>query len=116
MKKLLLIILVFCSFAATAQVSTTVSTSASDSDGVVTAMKMELISGTASAVSIATPTSTTGVFKSLVTFTQVGIYGFQITAMDNDGDYAIPRQFSITVTKNKPPVINIISNQTLRTK
>lgn len=114
MKKLLLIILVFCSFAATAQVSTTVQTTVSDIDGTVASVKIELLSGPTGSI-IATPNPPATAVKTVLTFNQPGDYIFQVSATDNEGAIA-RRQFKVSVLKadNQPPVIQIIGDQTIK--
>ena len=116
MKKLLFLILIFCSFGAFAQtVTTTVQTTVSDPDGTISSVKIELLSG-ATGVVIATPNPAPTSVKTDISFTQIGDYIFQISAVDNEG--AITRlQFKVTVLKaNQPPVIEFIQNQTIKLK
>lgn len=116
MKKLLFLILMFCSFGAFAQTATTtVSTNVSDPDGTVSSVKFELLSG-ATGVVIATPNPPVNAVTTDISFTQAGDYIFQVSATDNEG--AITRvQFKITVLKaNQPPVIEFISTQTIKLK
>ena len=115
MKKLLTLILIFCSFAAFSQTATTtVSTTVSDIDGSVASVKFELLSG-ATGVVIATPNPPATAVKTAISFTQAGDYIFQISATDNEG-FIAKRQFKITVLKadNQPPVIQIIGDQTIK--
>lgn len=116
MKKLLFLILLFCSTSIFAQTATTtVSTNVSDPDGTISSVKFELLSG-ATGVVIATPNPAPTAVKTDISFTQAGDYIFQVSATDNEG--AITRlQFKVTVLKaNLPPVIEIIGQQTIKLK
>lgn len=116
MKNLLFLILLFCSTSIFAQTATTtVSTNVSDADGTVSSVKFELLSG-ATGVTIATPNPPVNAVKTDISFTQAGDYIFQISATDNEG--TITRlQFKVTVLKaNQPPIIEFISNQTIKLK
>jgi len=115
MKKLLLIILVFCSYAASAQVAKdTVSTTVSDADGTVISVKFEGLSGPIGAV-IETPNPPVNAVKTVISFPAAGVYVFQLSATDNDGTTS-KIQFKETIVQNLPPKIEIISDSFIKIK
>ena len=115
MKKLLFLILLFCSTNIFAQSATdTVKTNVSDPDGTIASVKVELLSGP-TGVTIGTPTLIATSLSVAITFTLIGDYIFQLSATDNEGTVS-KIQFNRTVVKNKAPIIDFISDKTLRVK
>ena len=115
MKKLLILILLFCSTNIFAQsVTDTARTNVSDPDGTITSVKVELLSGPIS-VTIAAPTLSQTAVSAIMTYTEVGVYVYQLSATDNEGTVS-KIQFNRTVVKNKAPIIDFISDKTLRVK
>ena len=114
MKRLFFLMLTFCSFGAFAQDTTTVSTTVSDPDGIVVSTKFELLSGPTGSV-IATPNPSPTNVKTVISFTQVGEYIFQLSATDNDGGIS-RRQFKITTFQNQLPVIQFIEDKKIKLK
>ena len=115
MKNLLFIILLFCSTSIFAQsVTDTVKTNVSDPDGSIASVKVELLSGP-TGVTIGAPTLIATSVSVAITFTLIGDYTFQLSATDNEGTVS-KIQFNRTVVKNKAPIIDFISDKTLRVK
>ena len=115
MKQILFLILLFCSTNIFAQsVTDTVKTNVSDPDGTITSVKVELLSGP-TGVTIGTPTLIATSLSVAITFTLIGDYIFQLSATDNEGTVS-KIQFNRTVVKNKAPIIDFISDKTLRVK
>lgn len=116
MKKLLFLILMTCLyFGSFAQsVTDTVRTNVSDPDGTIASVKVELLSGPTS-VTIAAPTLLSTAVSAIMTYTEVGVYVYQLSATDNEGTLS-KIQFNRTVVKNKAPIIDFISDKTLRVK
>ena len=115
MKQLLFLILLFCSTNIFAQsVTDTAKTNVSDPDGTIASVKFELLSGPTS-VMITAPTIFPTAVSAIMTYTEVGVYIFQLSATDNEGTVS-KIQFNRTVVKNKAPIIDFIQDKTMRLK
>lgn len=104
--------LYFGSFAQS--VTDTVKTNVSDPDGTITSVKIQLLSGPPS-VTIAAPVQSSTAVSVIMTYTEVGVYVFQLSGTDNEG--AVSQvQFQRTIVKNKAPIIDFVPDKTLRIK
>ena len=105
MKKLLLIVLIFCSLntlAQTVQDTIHLTAVASDSDGSIASYEWSQVSGPNCTISGANSS------KIIVSFTNAGHYIFQCTVTDNKGKKTSAQSTGDVLPANIPPTLRIV--------